>query len=139
MNTAPIQPEELPVVLARGGWVIDIRPQAERTRDGALLGALAIERELLTARLDPTSAARLAWARDWDLEWVIMCSSGADSAVDARSLRRLGLARATSLSGGYRALRAAKMLGVADHAAHIEHTVACAFGGIVPERTPTSR
>ncbi|MFI5776052.1 rhodanese-like domain-containing protein [Nocardia sp. NPDC051570] len=138
MSAEPIHPEELPCALARGGWVIDIRPQAERTCDGALMGALAIERQLLIARLDPCSDARLSWARDPQLEWVIMCSSGADSAAAARSLRGLGLSRATSLSGGYHGLRSARMLDVADGAAHVEYGVVAAVGGIVPVRALTT-
>ncbi|RDI67568.1 rhodanese-like domain-containing protein [Nocardia pseudobrasiliensis] len=132
MNADPIHPDELPGALARGGWVVDIRPQAERTCDGPLLGALAIERQLLADRLDPRSGTRLSWVGDPHVEWVLMCSSGTDSAGAALSLRALGLSRATSLNGGYRALRTARMLDVAGSAAHVECSVAAVFGGILP-------
>ncbi|MCM6774605.1 rhodanese-like domain-containing protein [Nocardia sp. CDC159] len=138
MRTDPIRPEELPCALARGGRLVDIRSQAERTRDGALMGALAIERQLLAARLHPHSRARLSWARHPEVEWVILCSSGDDSAVAALTLRDLGLPAVTSVSGGYHALRAARMLDVAGRAAHVECSVAAVFGGILPERVEQS-
>ncbi|WP_369126768.1 rhodanese-like domain-containing protein, partial [Saezia sanguinis] len=55
-----IQPVELPAALARGAILVDIRPAAQRTREGTLPGALVIERNVLEWRLDPSSSARLA-------------------------------------------------------------------------------
>ena len=67
---------ELPEAIARGALLVDIRPQAQRVKEGTLPGALVIERNVLEWRLDPTSSARLALATDHDREWVIVCSEG---------------------------------------------------------------
>lgn len=95
----------------RGAIFVDIRPQAQREREGTLPGALAVERNVLEWRLDPTSSAHLALAVDHDVEWVIVCSEGYTSSLAAASLRQLGLHRATDLVGGYQALKSAGLLG----------------------------
>lgn len=114
---------ELPAALARGAVLVDIRPQAQRDREGTLPGALVIERNVLEWRLDPSSSARLALATDHDVEWIVLCSEGYTSSLAAVSLRRLGLHRATDLIGGYRALKAAGMLTVAVGAPHFAREV----------------
>ncbi len=65
---------ELPEALARGALLVDIRPQAQRDREGTLPGALVIERNVLEWRLDPSSSARLALATDHGVEWIVVCS-----------------------------------------------------------------
>ena len=87
----------------RGAIFVDIRPQAQRAIEGTLPGALAIERNVLEWRLDPTSSAHLALATDHDVEWVIVCSEGYTSSLAAASLQQLGLHKATDLVGGYQA------------------------------------
>lgn len=114
---------ELPAALGRGAVLVDIRPQAQRDREGTLPGALVIERNVLEWRLDPSSSARLALATDHDVEWIVLCSEGYTSSLAAVSLRRLGLHRATDLIGGYRALKAAGMLTVAVGAPHFAREV----------------
>lgn len=118
-----IQPVELPAALARGAILVDIRPAAQRTREGTLPGALVIERNVLEWRLDPSSSARLALAADHDIEWIVVCSQGYTSSLAAASLRQLGLHRATDLVGGYQALIAAGMRTVATGAAHFTREV----------------
>lgn len=118
-----IQPVELPAALARGAILVDIRPAAQRTREGTLPGALVIERNVLEWRLDPSSSARLALAVDHDIEWIVVCSQGYTSSLAAASLRQLGLHRATDLVGGYQALVAAGMRAVATGAAHFTREV----------------
>lgn len=118
-----IHPVELPAALARGAILVDIRPEAQRTREGTLPGALVIERNVLEWRLDPTSSARLALATDHDVEWIVVCSEGYTSSLAAASLRQLGLHRATDLVGGYRALEAAGMRAVATGAPHFTREV----------------
>lgn len=113
---------EIPEAVARGAILVDIRPQAQREREGALPGALAIERNVLEWRLDPTSEARIAYAKDHDVEWIIVCSEGYTSSLAASSLQLLGLHRATDLIGGYQALRAAGLLGVGIRAPHFRAT-----------------
>ncbi|MFB7877506.1 MULTISPECIES: rhodanese-like domain-containing protein [unclassified Nocardia] len=103
---------DVPAALARGAILVDIRPAAQRVREGALPGALVIERNVLEWRLDPTSSARLSLAVDHDVEWIIFCSEGYTSSLAASSLQQLGLHRATDLIGGYQALKSAGMLTV---------------------------
>ncbi|WFR72441.1 rhodanese-like domain-containing protein [Prescottella defluvii] len=102
---------ELSEAVRRGAIFVDIRPQAQRALEGTLPGALAIERNVLEWRLDPTSSAHLALAVDHDVEWVIVCSEGYTSSLAAASLRQLGLNNVTDLVGGYKAIKAAGLLG----------------------------
>lgn len=105
--------EDLPEALRRGALLIDIRPQAQRLREGEVpesLQALVIERNVLEWRCDPTSEARLPQAVDDDVEWVVLCSEGYTSSLAAVALQDLGLHRATDVIGGYQALRAAGVL-----------------------------
>ncbi len=115
---------QLPEALSRGALLVDIRPQAQRDREGTLPGALVIERNVLEWRLDPTSSARLALATDHDVEWVVVCSEGYTSSLAAASLQQLGLHRATDLVGGYQALKAAGLLTVAARTPHFAREVA---------------
>ncbi|WP_197500690.1 rhodanese-like domain-containing protein [Mycobacterium sp. 852002-51961_SCH5331710] len=96
---------EVPVALDRGAILVDIRPQAQRAREGEVDQALVIERNVLEWRCDPTSDARLPQAVDDDVEWVVLCSEGYTSSLAAASLLDLGLHRATDVIGGYHALK----------------------------------
>lgn len=96
---------EVPAALARGAVLVDIRPQAQRAREGEVRSALVIERNVLEWRCDPTSDARLPQATDDDVEWVVLCSQGYTSSLAAASLQDLGLRRATDVIGGYHALK----------------------------------
>ncbi|NUS43911.1 MAG: sulfurtransferase [Mycobacteriaceae bacterium] len=119
-----LRPQDMPAAVARGALLVDIRPQAQRAAEGSLLGALAIERNVLEWRLDPASSARLALAVDHNVEWVIVCSQGYTSSLAAASLQSLGLHRATDLIGGYQALRAEGLGEVAIGAPHFRRTAA---------------
>ncbi|MGO9509681.1 MAG: rhodanese-like domain-containing protein [Mycobacterium sp.] len=101
---------DVPGALRRGAVLVDIRPQAQRAREGEVPGALVIERNVLEWRCDPTSAARLPQAVGDDVEWVILCSEGYTSSLAAAALLDLGLHRATDVVGGYHALTAAGVL-----------------------------
>ena len=101
---------EVPDALRRGAVLVDIRPQAQRAREGEVPGALVIERNVLEWRCDPTSDARLPQAVDDDVEWVIVCSEGYTSSLAAAALLDLGLHRATDVVGGYHALAGAGVL-----------------------------
>jgi len=102
--------DEVPAALRRGALLVDIRPQAQRTREGEVpenLNALVIERNVLEWRCDPTSDARLPQAIGDDVEWVVLCSEGYTSSLAADALRSLGLWRATDVVGGFVAWRVA--------------------------------
>ena len=89
--------------VAAGALVVDIRPVEQRDRDGALPGAIVIDRNVLEWRLDPTSPHCVAEAGDYDRRIVLVCNEGYASVLAACSLQDLGLRRATDLAGGFQA------------------------------------
>lgn len=98
-----VSPEALAAERRAGALIIDIRPLEQRQRDGALPGALVIDRNVLEWRLDPTSDHRVAESTDHDQRIVIVCNEGYSSSLAAASLQDLGLLRATDLIGGFQA------------------------------------
>lgn len=104
--------DEVPAALRDGAYLVDIRPAAQRAREGQVPGALIIERNVLEWRCDPTSDARLPQAADDDVQWLILCSEGYTSSLAAAALVDLGLHRATDVIGGYHALAATGVLAV---------------------------
>jgi len=101
---------EVPDAVRRGAVLVDIRPQAQRFREGEVPGALVIERNVLEWRCDPTSDAKIPEAVGDDVEWVVLCSEGYTSSLAAASLVDLGLHRSTDVVGGYHALKAEGVL-----------------------------
>ena len=57
-------------------FLVDIRPQAQREREGGIHGSLIIERNVLEWRFDPRCASRLAIADRYDLRIIIFCQEG---------------------------------------------------------------
>jgi rhodanese-related sulfurtransferase len=100
----------VPGALERGAILVDIRPQAQRDREGHVPAALVIERNVLEWRCDPTSDAKIPEAVDDDMEWVVLCSEGYTSSLAAASLIDLGLHKSTDVIGGYHALKAEGVL-----------------------------
>jgi rhodanese-related sulfurtransferase len=84
-----------------GAVLVDIRPQAQRREEGAVPGALTVERNVLEWRFDPRCAARLPLASRYDLRVIVMCSEGYTSSLAAASLQDIGLRNATDLDGGF--------------------------------------
>jgi rhodanese-related sulfurtransferase len=105
-----LEARDVPEALSRGALLVDIRPAAQRAREGDVPAALVIERNVLEWRCDPTSDARLPEATGDDVEWVILCSEGYTSSLAAAALLDLGLDRATDVAGGYHALKATGVL-----------------------------
>lgn len=103
-----IEPQEA-YETARDGeaLLVDIRYEALRERDGLIPGALVVERNELEWRLDPLGSHRLPEATGHDLRVVVVCNEGYASSLAAESLHRLGLHRATDLTGGFQAWRGA--------------------------------
>jgi len=89
--------------MAEGGLLVDTRPEAQRVRDGAVPGALVIERNVLEWRLDPASDHRIPEVTGYDQAIVVMCSEGYSSSLAAAALQDVGLVRATDLEGGFQA------------------------------------
>ena len=100
-----VEPEDLAAEIDAGALVVDTRPAANREQEGPLPGAVVIERIHLEWRLDPTSPDRIDGAAA-DRRVIVVCNEGYSSSLAAATLRRLGVARATDLVGGYRAWRA---------------------------------
>jgi rhodanese-related sulfurtransferase/quercetin dioxygenase-like cupin family protein len=86
--------------------LVDIRPSEQRAIEGSIKDALAVERNVLEWRFDPTSSTRLAAVTGHDLQVIVFCSQGYASSLAAAALQDLGLWRATDIVGGFHAWRA---------------------------------
>ncbi|MEU4728616.1 rhodanese-like domain-containing protein [Streptomyces sp. NPDC023588] len=100
-------PQEAYAASRAGALLVDIRYQALRERDGLIPGALVVERNELEWRLDPQGSHRAPQATGHDLQVVVICNEGYASSLAVASLHALGLHRATDLTGGFQAWRAA--------------------------------
>jgi rhodanese-related sulfurtransferase len=102
-----VEPEALAPELAAGALVVDIRPVAQRARDGMLRGSVVIDRNVLEWRLDPTSPHRIQGASP-ERRIVVVCNEGFSSTLAVGTLLDLGLPDVTDLRGGFQALLAAR-------------------------------
>jgi rhodanese-related sulfurtransferase len=98
-----VRAADLAAEMAAGALVVDIRPVGQRERDGALPGAVVVDRNVLEWRLDPTSPHRAPGMDDPGRRVVVVCNEGYSSSLAARTLRDLGMSRATDLHGGFQA------------------------------------
>lgn len=103
-----VRTDQLGSEMRNGALVVDIRPVAQRQRDGELPGAVVIERNVLEWRLDPSSPDRIPSADRADVRVIVVCDEGYASSLAAAALRDVGLTNATDLIGGYQAWRAAR-------------------------------
>ncbi len=71
-----LTPEEAFAQFSRGAVLVDIRPQAQRAREGGIPGAVIVERNVLEWRFDPASDARLPWVDGYDQQVIVFCSEG---------------------------------------------------------------
>lgn len=97
-----VEAGDLAAEQAAGALVVDTRPLEQRERDGALPGAIVIDRNVLEWRLDPTSPNKIPEA-GYDRRVIIVCNEGFSSSLAAATLRDIGIARATDLAGGFQA------------------------------------
>ncbi|PWS50562.1 sulfurtransferase [Streptomyces sp. FT05W] len=102
-----VGPEEAATAAAEGALLVDIRYAALREKDGLIPDALVVERNELEWRLDPQGSHRAPQATSHDLRVVVICNEGYASSLAVASLHQLGLHRATDLTGGFQAWRAA--------------------------------
>jgi rhodanese-related sulfurtransferase len=103
-----VDPERAAREVAAGeALLVDIRPAAQRAEEGEFPDALVVERNVLEWRFDPASDAKLPQATGYDLRVIVACSAGYTSSLAAAALQDLGLHRATDLTGGFQAWRAA--------------------------------
>jgi len=96
-----VPPDRLDTEQAAGALVVDIRPVEQRQRDGAIPGALVIDRNVLEWRLDPASPHCIP-ETGYDRRIIVVCNEGYSSSLAAAALRSLGLHNATDLEDGYR-------------------------------------
>ena len=90
-----------------GALLVDTRTYEQRTRDGAIPGALVIDRTVFEWRLDPSSPIRIPEATDHAVRVIVICAHGYSSSLAAASLQDLGLINATDVIGGFEAWKAA--------------------------------
>lgn len=112
-----VDPLQAAARMAAGGLLVDIRPAAQRHREGWVAGALVVERNVLEWRFDPHSDARLPEATGYDVDVLVLCSEGYTSSLAADALRSIGLATATDVVGGFHAWVAAGLPHVRGHGA----------------------
>jgi rhodanese-related sulfurtransferase len=96
-----IHPVEAAARLADGALLADTRPVEQRLRDGAVPGAVIVDRNVLEWRLDPASPDRLPQITGYDLEIVVLCNEGYSSSLVADTLRTLGHPRTVDVIGGF--------------------------------------
>jgi rhodanese-related sulfurtransferase len=104
---ARLDPIAAAAAIRVGATLIDIRSDSQLARDGVVPEALVIARNVLEWRLDPVSDHRHARAPGLDDHVILMCDEGYQSSLAAATLQELGFTRATDLSGGFQAWRAA--------------------------------
>jgi rhodanese-related sulfurtransferase len=102
-NLQRVHPTDLATEVAAGALLIDTRPLDQRLADGDLPGALIIDRNVLEWRLDPTCPHHIRQVSSPEVRIIVVCNEGYSSSLAAATLRRLGLARATDLIGGFQA------------------------------------
>ena len=102
-----VTPHEAAARAAAGAVLVDIRPAAQRRREGEVPGSLVVERNVLEWRFDPASDARLPQATGYDVDVIVLCSEGYTSSLAADALQSIGLHRATDVVGGFLAWAAA--------------------------------
>ena len=102
-----VSPETARARQLAGALLVDIRYELLRSRDGAVPGALIVERNELEWRLDPRCEYKLPQAEHHDVEVLVLCDEGYASSLAALSLQQLGLCRATDVIGGFQAWAAA--------------------------------
>jgi rhodanese-related sulfurtransferase len=101
-------PEALAATDAGDAVLVDIRSEAQRAADGVIPGAVWHPRNVLEWRVDPASShADPRLSGDLEARLVVVCNEGYQSSLAAATLQDLGFTRATDLTGGFQAWRAA--------------------------------
>ena len=102
-----MEPRQAAEEQARGALLVDTRTEPQRHKQGAMPGALVIDRTVLEWRLDPASPDRIRQATDHNVRIILVCSEGYSSSLAAASLQDLGLVNATDMIGGFEGWAAA--------------------------------
>jgi rhodanese-related sulfurtransferase len=88
-----------------GAFLVDIRSELSRERDGIVPGSVHIPRTVLEWRVAPGSAWRNPAIAGLDQRLIVMCDHGYSSVLAAATLAELGFARAADVIGGFEAWR----------------------------------
>lgn len=104
-----VTPQEAAAELAQAALLVDIRNEMLRRRDGAIPGAIAIDRTTLEWRLDPTSPWRIPQAQSVDTRVILVCAEGYSSSLAVTSLMAIGLRNVTDVIGGFQAWQSANL------------------------------
>ena len=102
-----LEPTEAFAATKRGAFLIDIRSDLDRERDGIIPGSLHIPRTVLEWRLDPDSSWRNPHVGGLGERIVLLCDHGYSSSLAAAALVDLGFGRAGEVIGGFAAWREA--------------------------------
>ena len=103
-----LDPLEARDAVAAGAVLIDIRSERHRERDGVIPHAYFLPRNVLEWRLDPASGhSDPVLSDDLDRHVILVCDEGYQSSLAAATLQDLGFRRATDVTGGFQAWRAA--------------------------------
>ena len=89
-----------------GAALVDIRSEAQRSRDGGIPGATCHPRNVLEWRLDSECEHRDPKIAHRDVRVILVCDEGFQSSLAAATLRRFGI-DATDVIGGFQAWRTA--------------------------------
>ena len=88
-----------------GAIVIDIRGDEQQRRDGLIVGALVIRRNVLEWRCDPMSEWRDPRICNHGQRLIVFCDEGYQSSLAAANLQLLGMRNATDMAGGFQQWR----------------------------------
>jgi rhodanese-related sulfurtransferase len=102
-----VSPQQAAAEQADGALLVDTRTAEQRACQGAIPGALVIDRTVFEWRLDPTSPSHIPEATDQNVRVIVICAQGYSSSLAAASLQDLGLVNATDVIGGFEAWKAA--------------------------------
>ena len=87
-------------MIAEGCKVLDVREPMEHS-GGAIAGALNIPRGILEGAADATNAKGHPDLRDHrDAKWLLVCASGARSAMATDVLQKMGFTDVSNMLGG---------------------------------------
>lgn len=84
---------------------VDLREPGERAREGGIAGAYNAPRGLLEFWFDADSGKPQLTRSD--VQYLLFCAAGLRSALAARTLQEMGVARVCHLGGGFAAWQAA--------------------------------
>jgi rhodanese-related sulfurtransferase len=102
-----LTPDEAHAAVGGGAVIVDTRPLEQRRRQGVVPGAVAIGRNVLEWRVDPTSGYTDPALAGREGQVIVMCAEGYSSSLAAVALQEIGIAAATDMAGGFLAWEAA--------------------------------